>query len=508
MARRGTALAAIALAAFALSGCPVAIPEGRFGCSRGEPCPPEMTCGPAGRCVRGTTVDAGPRDASTEDAGMPVDAAIDATVDAGGPCSLAAASLQLETISGTGAEDAFGVVVAADRDYRIPVSFSGTFGTIAGHTLTAVGPAVDALLLRRDPDGTLELLRWLSGANDNTAAALSADGRWLTGSTSDAMEIATTTSLDVTASSAGYLADVEAGVLYTLDSSDSTATITPRAIAVTGDQVCVGGSFRGGFDAVGATGSEASDAFITCRAVATGASGASRVISGTGDDVIRALVSDGASGLYVGGTFTGTITIGGLEHVAASADGDAFVAHLDAGLSELGFFSFGTAGNGVSTIAAIAINDGAVYAAGRIAPGSVAGLVVPPRTDPDAILLQLDRALSTTGWATTGGDDGYDELFALTLDPCGDPVVAGGFGNTSGTTLDGLVPEIRRYAASDGHLRERIAPTTGTGAFRGIVSAEQTIVAVGSFSSPLAFPGASTVTPQGNSDVMIVVLRY
>ena len=80
-ATRVSSVAASAAMAAVLAGCPVEIPDGRFGCSRGEACPPDMVCGAEGLCVRvASGRDAGANDAGANDAG-----AIDASgIDASG----------------------------------------------------------------------------------------------------------------------------------------------------------------------------------------------------------------------------------------------------------------------------------------------------------------------------------------------------------------------------------------------------------------------------------------
>lgn len=474
----------VAAAAALLVGCPVEIPEDRFGCARGEACPPGMACGAEGLCVRASpgvdaaAVDAGSVDASGLDAVL-ADAALGDTgddafgVDAPGSpgCSLDVTSV--EVLGGRGAEDVVGAHVLGPMDERLAINFDGDF-----RGMSALG--TDALVTRR-ADGAMTPALWLSGAADSVLSAMSLDGQFVAGTTGPAMSGATPVA--VRSVTGAFVYDATGDVITVLDSMDEASSVRAHAITRMADDVCVGGSFRGGFDPDGTfVMSEGTDGFVVCQS-ARGARSGGLSFPGPGDQEVLAVAADGGGELYVAGR-DGT---------------NLFIARLDGSLRETARLSFGASG-GPSSLSAIALTPDAVYAAGQLGPGTVSGLSVDAGTDDDVIILRFDRSLSLR-WAVTEDDPGRDVAHAIAIDRCGRVLVAGGVrGSTS--SLD-AVPALRAYDASGVLAAERIA-SGGTGFFRSLVFGEREVLAVGAAYSAVQIGDAGSAAVGGASDALIV----
>jgi hypothetical protein len=476
-----------------LAGCPVEIPDGRFGCSRGEACPPDMVCGAEGLCVRVASgrdagaidagaIDAGGIDASGLDASgidaSGIDASSpDAAADAGPVCRLEVTAVDL--YGEAGAEDIAGLHSFGPDNERIALTYTGTLETMAAI-------AEDALVARREEGSFLREL-WISGPAASVVTGMSPDGELVVGATGRAMigDIA----LTVNAAAAGFWFDTASGETTLLDTTDRAASVRPNAIARLGDRVCVGGSFRGSFDPAGMTvASDGSDAFVRCW-TSSGSYGGAFVLGGSGDQIVWAVASNDASTLYIAGT----------------DDGAAFVARLDLGsggteLEETLRVAFRAAG-GPSSLRAIALAPDAIYVAGEIGPGAVTGATLDVGTDADIVVMRLDRMLGVV-WAVTGDDVGRDEAHALVLDRC-DRVIVGGAAAAGAAA--GPTPMILAYDTSGG-AAGRVRASTGTGLFRALTIAATELIAVGPAYSQVSFGARTTPSVQGTSDALIVRL--
>ncbi len=483
-----------------LAGCPVQVPEARFSCAMGQPCPPAMTCDARGLCVRAAT-DAGLGHDATLDASD--SGARDAATDAGDAADAATPQCQPSTlsllhVSGTGDEDAPGIHVLGAGQYRVAVSFSGV---LAGMSATGF----DAALIDILPGDVLTFPRLVPGPGDTLARALSTDGTLLSGSTGTA----TFGGGEVTVPSGAVgFVDLDPSPPLVLGGTDPAATVSVNAVARVGALVCAGGTFRGQLQpGDGATYlSDGDDGFVGCwdarlRAVA--------IVTGPGNDAVSTLVDDGAGGLFVGGRFSGTLSFGPGEpmHSVLSPEPieDAFVAHLSTTFEELGFFQFGSDQAG-SSIAGIAFDAQNVYAVGRAGTGTRRGLpTAGASSSVDPILVRLDPAL-VAEWFVVAPMGSYGEFMAVALDACGRPNVAGGGGAPSAAQFALLVPEVRVYSAIGDEIEHHVA-ASGTGYFRAIARSGPSMVAVGRAHSGVAFAGMQPFAVQGGSDLMILELR-
>lgn len=484
---------AIHLLVLFVAGCPVQVPDGRFGCGTDAQCPPGMSCNASGLCVR-ELIDAGPVDGDVPALDVPSDALDeDAPLPACAPPTLA-----LLTISGSEDDDAPGLQVIEPHRYRVAVSFSGTLGGA-----TAMG--FDAAWVERGPADALTVTRRITGVGDTFARAMSADGTLLAGSTGTAMFGSST--VTVAGGAVGFVDQAPDDPLI-LGGDDPAGLVSVNAVARIGASICAGGTFRGQLDpGDGVTVvSEGDDAFIGCwqsRLLAV------VILPGLGDDGVSTIVPDGTGGLYVGGRFSGRLRFGaGTEHLPLSPEPieDAFVAHLDADLNELAFFQFGSSEMPGSNVTAIAVDGDGLYAVGRAGNGMRRGLPAPSTgSSVDALLVRLDASL-VPEWFVAPDRVGYDELMAVAIDACGRPNVAGGLGAPSRLALDQLVPEVRIYSAIGEELEIHRA-TSGTGYFRGLVRSGDGMVAVGRYHSSVSFSDVRAAPVAGGSDVMILELN-
>jgi hypothetical protein len=192
-------------------------------------------------------------------------------------------------------------------------------------------------------------------------------------------------------------------------------------------------------------------------------------------DAASSVAVDAAGRIFVGGSFRGTLDLGGGRTAASHGGSDAFVLALDTSGSPLWLAAFG--GSGDDAVLAIALgSDGAVLAGGTLTDGADLGdgpVVV--SGDNDAFLVELDAAgaptrnrtlgaqrAAVTGIATTGSTivavgaargvptlagetftTQANDAFVITLDPSLDDVWARVFGTrqNDGASSVALAPD-------------------------------------------------------------------
>ncbi|MEI6467714.1 MAG: Ig-like domain-containing protein, partial [Verrucomicrobiota bacterium] len=161
-----------------------------------------------------------------------------------------------------------------------------------------------------------------------------------------------------------------------------------------------------------------------------------RTWGGAGTDEVRALAVDATGGVYLAGSFSGTMDLDpGVPAVPATAKGanDLFVVKLNAA----GQFQWGLGlgGSGPDEARALAVDAvGSVYVGGAFSaqvdfdPGAGTRMLGAAGAN-DGFVLKLDPS-GALMWAITLGGKGSDQINALALDARGEIYVAGVFSDT------------------------------------------------------------------------------
>jgi hypothetical protein len=183
-----------------------------------------------------------------------------------------------------------------------------------------------------------------------------------------------------------------------------------EAVVAAGD-VFVAGGFRGTLNAGSASETSAGlrDAFVM-KLSAAGDPQWIAPMGGAGDDIALALVSDGAGGVFVGGQFSASVTLGG-KTLSASGDNDGFIAHVDGSGVVSQARALGASQRGA--IRGLARSDTGELTAVGFARGSVtlAGETHETVYD-DALVLHLDAA-GADAWAKVFGTNDNDSATAV-----------------------------------------------------------------------------------------------
>lgn len=193
-----------------------------------------------------------------------------------------------------------------------------------------------------------------------------------------------------------YLASFTGSGTHTwLKHYGSTGSDWPYGIAVDAKgNVCLTGVFSGTLDISGAdplTAAGSSDAFVVCLTSA-GAHRWATQIGGSKSDSGKAVVVDDAGNLYVGGSFSDTVNLGG-GPLTASGASDLFVASYSASGAfrwAMGFGGDSTIGN-ADSLSAIAVDGaGGVYVVGSFqGTMSLAGKTLTSAGASDGFVLAL-----------------------------------------------------------------------------------------------------------------------
>ncbi|TPG66713.1 T9SS C-terminal target domain-containing protein [Hymenobacter nivis] len=203
------------------------------------------------------------------------------------------------------------------------------------------------------------------------------------------------------------------------------------ALAVSGGNVYVAGSFGGPTAAFGALtlanadpSGATRDVFVAELAADTGAFAWAQPAGGPADDYATALAAAGPR-VYVAGAFgSATATFGGTALARAGSGGaDAFVAALEAGGAGAAFaWAQRAGGPGDDVATGVAVSGASVYLAGRFASataafGPLALANVNPNGSHDAFVAKLADAgpSAAFAWAQRAGGPGDDRANALAV---------------------------------------------------------------------------------------------
>lgn len=204
--------------------------------------------------------------------------------------------------------------------------------------------------------------------------------------------------------------------------------------------VTVAGSFQGSTDlGAGMVTSAGNDDVFVASYAATGAPRWSRVIGGLQDDSARAVASDTAGNIVLGGFFKDTVDFG-KGAITGTGLFDGFVMMLD-GTSgttrfarKLGAATSGGVFGVKADPAGNAIATGRIEGAANLGTGSLAPLGMP-----DVFVAGFDKTTGAARFARRYGGSEFDSGIALAVAPGGAMVVAGGF---VGTANFGLGPVV------------------------------------------------------------------
>jgi hypothetical protein len=299
---------------------------------------------------------------------------------------------------------------------------------------------------------------------------------------------------------------------------------TVYALAVSGTSVYAAGYFQGptaGFGATTLTNAGSNDVFVAklTDAGSTGSFAWAQRAGGTGVDYATALAVSGTS-VYVAGSFDSPTVGFGATTLASAGSSDVFVAKLtDTGSTGSFAWAQRAGGTGQDGANALAVSGTSVYVAGSFASSTAAfgpATLVNAGSN-DVFVAKLTDAGSTGSfaWAQRAGGTGGDGAAALAVS--GTSVyVAGGFGSptagfgattlTNAGSFDVFVAKLTD-AGSTGSFAwaQRAGGTGGDGAAALAVSGTSVYVA-GSFGSPTAGFGATTLANAGNGDVFVAKL--
>lgn len=231
------------------------------------------------------------------------------------------------------------------------------------------------------------------------------------------------------------------------------------AIDSNGDVFLTGG-YQGSVDfdgpgplaAVTSNGGE--DIFLAKLDDATGTIIYRHSFGSTGNDRGQTIGCTSGTNLYIGGYFNGLMNInpGITTNIVPVLGQDGFVIRYDdfAGLGLLSSVVIG--GIGMNEVTEIRISKSDLpYAIANIEQvANLGGGITRTSTGAsDGVLMQYPVDLTSPNWATLIGGTGSDSLLAMTLDPCGNAVVAGTYQGTVDFNPDVAVSSLTGPAGID-----------------------------------------------------------
>jgi len=229
------------------------------------------------------------------------------------------------------------------------------------------------------------------------------------------------------------------GELDRFTSFSSSGDIAVRAIESEAEASFVGGQFAGQLDLAGSLYNAAgpNDGFAA-RIGAQGDVSWAEILGGSGRAIVQAIALSGPD-VIVAGSFDGTMTVGGSTAQSAGGE-DGFVAALGSGGALRWLTTFG--GTGPDRVEAMVIGgDGRALITGSFSEqlGIPPNVQLESAGSTDIFLLSLDVA---TGDVVTGegfGGPGLDAAFAMALDDAG-TIAIGGVASP-GFSVEGRVVE-------------------------------------------------------------------
>ncbi len=234
-----------------------------------------------------------------------------------------------------------------------------------------------------------------------------------------------------------------------------------------------------------------------------------RKAGGAGDDAAYAVAADAAGNAYVSGEFNGTTDLGGIQFVSGSAPGNGFVAKY--GPTGALVWASALGGTGTPTARKIRLDGATnVYVAGSF-QGTVQFVTpfLSSAGSDDAYVLKLNSA-GAAQWAQQFGAGGSDAISALDLGLDGSVHVAGNFrgsvafGTNTLNNVGGADVFTAKLDPAGNVLWARQAGGGGTdGASSVGVDAQGNVFVAGSFNNAATF-SATPLANSGASDLFVV----
>jgi len=284
-------------------------------------------------------------------------------------------------------------------------------------------------------------------------------------------------------------------------------------MVICSDQLYVVGQFGGSWDPGSGTLMSAGmdDAFVA-RYALDGTQSWLQRLGGTGDDAATAVTCDGAGGVLVSGTFSGTVDLGG-SSATTSGGTDVFVMNFAPDGTPVFVNHFGGGAEDRST--AIARDaSGNIYVGGSyVADIDFGGASHGPRPGQGGYVVSF----SSTGdyrWHQSIGSSTRDFVEALALDADENVVVAGGFSGSMDLG-GGLLPHVDQsdiFVASydnDGiHRWSRAYGGAGSDAGWGlsIDPSDPMVQVAGFFSGTVDFPTGPKTSVGGADSVLLLLV--
>lgn len=388
-----------------------------------------------------------------------------------------------------------------------------------------------------DPDGSIMLAQWAFG-DGATAGGLVASHSYATpgsytatltvvdnGGRSASDTAAVSVANRAPIANAGADTSGAPGVAVTLDGSgsyDPDGTITAWAWTFGDGATGTGmkpthayasaGTYSATLTVTDDKGARASDSASVTIAVTGGSVTTwSHSIGGTNVDSGSGIVGDAAGNTYVGGTFQGTINVGGTSLTSAGGNDWFLVKYSGAG-NVVWAKRFG--GTGEDLLDAVALGpDGNVVATGRCGgSASFGGATFVTNGSADMVVAKYAGATGAHLWSKQFGGVYDDAASAVAVDPSNNVVFTGYF---RGTVNFGGGPLVTPYGSDLDVFVAKLSSTgayvwakhfTNTGNERGYgiaTDANGNVVVGGYFSNAVDFGGGSLVSGNAMTDAFV-----
>jgi hypothetical protein len=327
--------------------------------------------------------------------------------------------------------DVTGLVLSGSNVYVAGTFLSNATSTLAGVALPGAGDT-DAFVVKYTDTGSTATGVWaVSGGSGGTDAgqglAVSGSSVYLTGTFVGTGRFAGA-SLVSAGSSDVFLAQYTDNGNTVAGNwarrSGGTRTETSGGVAASGTNVYITGGFVGSASIAGVTlpgtvrngNIQTWDIFLA-KYTDAGAPGWAQQLGGDGEDYGTALLAQGAD-LYLGGEFSGTLSVGGLS-VTSVGNQDALLARFrDTGSAATATWAVRDGGGSADRVKALTVRGNELYAIGTFSPNAsaaprVAGVAL---TSAGLLDVYVARYAADTGagqWAIAAGSTYNDEAYAV-----------------------------------------------------------------------------------------------
>ena len=333
-----------------------------------------------------------------------------------------------------------GVAVDGVGSVIITGEYKGTIAS-GGVSLTSVGNAPDAFVIKLDAAGDLKWSKSFGGNGDQFAASISAAANgdvFIIGTMSGQMSFGATT-LDVNGSSDVFVAKLEAATgnpVWSKNFGDSNFQYGWHVAATPDGNVAVTGQFDGNIDFGGGNlGSQGGrDIFLAKLEGSKGAHVWSKSFGDSSDQAGYGAAVDSKGNIVITGVLEGETDFGGGNVAMKAGKTDIFVARFGPDGTHMWSKRFGDDSDQVGGDIAVDAADNVLitgYFMGEIQFGST------PMTNLtenggqwDVFVAKLKATDGSLGWARSFGDMNTQMPWAITADPLGNVIFGGTFKGT------------------------------------------------------------------------------